>query len=429
MIVVFMFSFVNVPSKKANEGDGDLVYVIPVEREVERGLEAFLDRATTEAMEANADYIIFEIDTPGGRVDAAGYIATILQNVSIPMISFVVNEALSAGSYIALNTDEIYMAPHATMGASEVINQDGTAADRKAQSAWLAKMREAAESKGRDPLYAMAMADANIDLPDLHAEKGELLTLGATDAVAVDYAEGIVHNREQLLEELGLSQARVEEVKPSGAEEVARFITSPLVIPILLSIASLGLIVELYSPGFGVAGTMGLIALALFFYGHIISGLAGLEAIILLILGIVFIALEFFISGGILGILGVGSIVGSLFMAGYDLGVMIISIAIALVVAIVAAIILYYSIGMEKGLFRRLVLQDRTMTELGYVSSTDRSGLLGLTGKAITPLRPAGTAIIDDERIDVVSEGGFVAEGQEVEVVKVQGMRVVVRKL
>src|SRR5699024_3051026 len=107
MIVVFMFSFVNVPSKKANEGDGDLVYVIPVEREVERGLEAFLDRATTEAMEANADYIIFEIDTPGGRVDAAGYIATILQNVSIPMISFVVNEALSAGSYIALNTDEI----------------------------------------------------------------------------------------------------------------------------------------------------------------------------------------------------------------------------------------------------------------------------------------------------------------------------------
>src|SRR5699024_6761127 len=137
-----------------------------VENEVERGLEAFISRTTTEATEGNADHIIFEIDTPGGRIDAAGTIGKILQNLDISTTSFVVSEALSAGSYIALNTDHIFMTPQARMGASGVINQDGTAADKKAQSAWIAAMESAAESKGRDPLYAKAMADPGIDLPE-----------------------------------------------------------------------------------------------------------------------------------------------------------------------------------------------------------------------------------------------------------------------
>src|SRR5699024_4335953 len=155
--------------------------------------------------------------------------------------------------------------------------------DKKAQSAWLAAMRAAAESKGRDPLYAAAMADAEIDLPEYGAPKGEYLTLDPSSAVDIKYAEGIVKNRVELLFELGLTDATIVESKTTGAEEIARFLTHPVVIPILLSIASLGLIVELYSPGFGVAGTMGLIALVLFFYGHIIAGLAGMEAVILLV--------------------------------------------------------------------------------------------------------------------------------------------------
>src|SRR5699024_8248853 len=102
----------------------------------------------------------------------------------------------------------------------------------------------------------------------------------------------------------------------SLAEEAARFLTNPVVIPILLSIASLGLVVELYSPGFGVPGIMGLIALVLFFYGYIIAGLVGLEAIILLIIGIILIIIEFFVAGGIIGLLGVGAVLTSLFLSG-----------------------------------------------------------------------------------------------------------------
>lgn len=429
IVSIFLHTPLIYAEEDTDTSEGALVYIIPIEKEVERGLESFLKRSTNEAVEAGANHIIFEIDTPGGRVDAASQIGNLLQDLQIPTTSFIVNEALSAGSYIALNTDHIYMKPQATMGASGVINQDGTAADKKAESAWIAAMKAAAASKGRDTLYAAAMADPSIDLPELGAPKGSYLTLNPNEAVQVKYAEGIVKNRVELLHELNLSNATIEEVEVSVAEEVARFVTSPIVIPILLSVASLGLIVELYSPGFGVAGTMGIIALLLFFYGHIIAGLAGIEALVLLILGILLIVAEFFVTSGILGLLGVGAILGSLFMSGYDLGHMTLSISIALLVAILAAVILYKSIGMERGVFKRIILRDRTSTELGYVSNVTRSELVGEIGITVTPLRPSGTATFNNDRLDVISEGSFIEADVPVKIVHVEGVRIVVREV
>lgn len=426
--MMFALDTLNPTQIHASDGEGKLVYIVPVENEVERGLEAFLKRVTTEATEEGANHIIFEIDTPGGRVDAAGQIANVLQNLEIPSTSYIVNEALSAGSYIALNTDTIYMKPHATMGASGVINQDGTAADKKAQSAWLAAMKSAAESKGKDPIFAAAMADPSIDLPEYGAPEGEFLTLGPKQAVKAKYSEGIINNRPELLHELNLTGATIVESETSLAEEAARFLTNPVVIPILLSIASLGLIVELYSPGFGVPGSMGLLALILFFYGHIIAGLAGMEAVVLLILGIILIIVEFFVPGGILGIIGIGSILASLFMSGADLSHMAMSISIALIVAIVAAVVLFKWIGLERGIFRRIILTYSTSTEEGYVSSENKLELIGLTGVTATPLRPSGKATIDNELLDVVSEGNFVEINKRIKVIKVEGVRVVVRE-
>src|SRR5699024_7889878 len=129
------------------------------------------------------------------------------------------------GSYIALNTDNIYMKPQATMGASGVINQDGTAADKKAQSAWLSAMRSAAESKGRDPLYAAAMADPSIDLPEYAAEEGKYLTLGPSSAKEVGYSNGTAEDRTEVLEALGLDNATVAEQEMTISEQIARFIT------------------------------------------------------------------------------------------------------------------------------------------------------------------------------------------------------------
>nr|WP_143833810.1 nodulation protein NfeD [Oceanobacillus senegalensis] len=429
MICIFFgFSTNHVINAESEDSRGKLVYFIPIEREVERGLQAFLERTTSEAIGSGADHIIFEIDTPGGRVDSAGQIATIIQNLEIPTTSFIINEALSAGSYIALNTDNIYFVSHATMGASGVITGDGTAADKKAQSAWKEKMIAAAESKGRDPIFAEAMADPSIHLPEYGAPEGEFLTLNPNDALEIGYAEGIVDDRVELLHKLGLSEARIIETEPTLAEEIARFLTNPVVYSILLSLASLGLIVELYSPGFGIPGIMGLTALILFFYGHIVAGLAGMEALVLLVLGIILIIVEFFVPGGILGLLGIGSILGALLMSGYDIGQMSMSIGIAFLVAIITSVILFRRIGLDKGVFRHIILRDSTETELGYVSSASRDDLLTMEGIALTTLRPSGIGEFKGERIDVVSEGSFIDKDSPIKVVKVEGSRVVVRR-
>ncbi|WP_371809551.1 nodulation protein NfeD [Halobacillus sp. Marseille-Q1614] len=412
------------------DGEGKQVYVIPVENTVERGMTAFLERTTSEAVDAGADHIIFEIDTPGGRVDAAGAIGELFQDLEIPNTAFVTSQAYSAGSYIALNADQIYMKQQATMGASGVINSDGTAADKKAQSAWISSMVAAAESNNRDPLYARAMADSSVDLPEYGAPEGEFLTLGPTDAVEVGYAEGIVRYRVELLSELGLSEATIVETSPTPAENFARFLTDPVVIPILLSVASIGLVVELYSPGFGIPGIMGVLALVLFFYGHIVAGLAGYESIILLIIGIGLIVTEFFVASGILGIIGIVAVVASLMLSSADMGQMALSLGIAMIATIAVSIILFRYIGFgNRGLFKRIILNDTTSTERGYVSSVTRLELIGLEGTALTPLRPSGTALFDDERLDVVTEGNFVKANQRVKIVRTEGSRIVVRAI
>src|SRR5699024_1918453 len=119
-------------------------------------------------------------------------------------------------------------------------------------------------------------------------------------------------------------------------------------------------------------GSMGIAALILFFYGHIIAGFAGMESVILLAAGIILIVIEFFVPGGILGALGVGAIAGSLLMAGYSMTHMMMIIAIAILIAIIAAVLLYKRIGAEKGIFNKIILRDRTTTDLGYVTIDDR---------------------------------------------------------
>lgn len=409
-------------------GEGKLVYVVPLEDEVERGLEAFLRRATEEATENNADHIIFEINTPGGVVNAASNIGDLLSGIEITTTAYITNRALSAGSYIALFADNIYMSPQATMGASGIITGDGNAADDKAQSYWLEAMGSAAEAKGRERIYAEAMADASIDLPEYNAPAGSYLTLGPTAALEVGYSQGTVNHRTELLAELDLTGAEIVEVEVTLAENVARFLTNSVVISILLSLAGLGLIVELYSPGFGVAGSTSIIALILFFYGHTVAGLAGYEVFVLLIVGIALVAIEFFVPGGILGGIGTLSIIASLFMASGNVAAMSFSILIAMVVSLTLAVILYKRIGLQKGLLRYIILSDQETTERGYVSNQERKDLAGQVGVTLTPLRPAGTARFNHERVDVVTEGGFISRDQPVMIVKVAGGRVIVRE-
>lgn len=430
LLLTFFFVFVLplLPAKSA-AGAQEIVYVVPIEETVEKGLVAFLERAIDTAENEGAKNIIFEINTPGGVVAAANDIAKLFDSTDIRTISFVNKQALSAGAYIALNTDEIYMTPGSTMGAAGIITGDGNAADKKSQSYWISAMKGAAEQNGRDPIYAMAMADEEIHLPQYGAEKGKFLTLTAQQAVEVGYSEGTVRDLEQVLEECGLAKAEVRHLEESFAEQLARFFTNPAVVTILLSIASLGLILELYSPGFGVPGFMGLTALVLFFYGHLVAGLAGYEAIVLFVVGIILIALEFFVPGGIIGMLGFLAVTGSLFLATDNIVHMGVSILTSIGIAILTSIIMVKVLGKRMKIFRKIVLRDSTSTESGYVSNKNRTELIGLEGTTVTQLRPAGTVLIEDERIDVVSEGSFIQKDKKVKIIKVEGSRIVVREI
>jgi membrane-bound serine protease (ClpP class) len=426
MLLLFVFSIL--PTPDTASGNQRIVYVVPVEETVEKGLYAFLKRAITTAEEENAEAIIFEINTPGGAVDAAGDIGKLLTSTNIKTVSFINKQALSAGAYISLNTDEIYMVPGSTMGSAAIIDQQGNTAGKKAESYWIAAMKSAATQNERNPIYAQAMADESVDLPEYGAGKGKLLTLTSEQAVEVGYSEGTVKNLNELLKRLNLEDAEVRSVKESFADKVARFITHPVVVPILLTIGSLGLVLELYSPGFGIPGFMGLSALLMFFYGHLVAGLAGFETLILFVVGIALVILEFFLPGGIAGAIGTISIVGSLFLASENVVHMGISILIAIGVSILASIIMIRVFGKKMSLFKKIILTDSTNTESGYVSNRNRTELLGEEGLTLTALRPAGTVQIGKERLDVVSEGEYISKDQTVVVVKVEGPRIVVRR-
>ncbi len=430
--VCFILAFFLLPIQALVHSDEEktvqVVFFIPVEQTVERGLEAFMKRSFEAAFEAGADHIVLEMHTPGGAVDAAGNIAKLIQDTDIPITTFVNSDAISAGAYIALNTDEIVMHPNASMGSAAVIDGEGNAAEEKTQSYWLSRMEAAALLNDRNPIYALAMADKSVDLPELGAPEGELLTLNANQALEVEYAEAIVKDRIELLEYIGLENAIIEDMEVSFAEQIARFVTNPIVIPILLSIGSLGLILELYSPGFGVPGIMGGSALLLFFFGHMIAGFAGWESFILLGVGFALIVIEIFMPGfGIFGLLGIGSVIGGMLLASFSAASMLLYIAIAAVITAIVVTFIFRKIGL-RGPMRKMILTDSTSNEKGFITNETRKELIGRVGETITPLRPSGSAVFDHERLDVVSEGGYIEQGRKIEVVYTAGSRIVVRE-
>lgn len=405
------------------------VHVIPIEDTVEKGLSKFIERSFEQAKSDRAKHIILDMNTPGGAVDAALEIADTIRASDIPVTAYVNHRALSAGAFLALNADQIYMTPNGKMGAAAIIDGEGNAADQKSESLWLAEMSDAAEKQGRNPKYALAMADVDIDAKEAGAPKGELLTFNTDRALQFGYAEGEAKHMDDLLKKLDLANTTVQYDEVSFAEKVARFLTHPIVIPILLSIASLGLIVELYSPGFGVPGTMGVTALLLFFYGHLVAGFAGYETLFLFLAGIALIILEMFLPGGIVGIIGLLCVVVSLFLAAGNFTEMAISILIATAVSIMAVILLTKVLGKRMKFFKKFILTDSTNKESGYVSNETREDLVGQLAVTATALRPSGTIVLGDERIDVVSEGAFIDKGEQVKIVKAEGSRIVVRKV
>ncbi|WML25541.1 NfeD family protein [Neobacillus sp. OS1-33] len=210
---------------------------------------------------------------------------------------------------------------------------------------------------------------------------------------------------------------------------MTEFLTDPIVVTVLLSIAGIGIVLELFSSKFGVAGFIGVFALILFFYGHFQAGLAGYGTLLLFVAGLLLIFLEFFLPGAISGTLGVAALILSLFLAGEDAIQIGVSILIAIFLSVLVFFMMIKIFDKKLILFNKMVLFDSAKKEDGYVSNINRIDLMGKEGIALTILRPAGTVIINSERVDVVSEGGFIEQNAAVKVIKVEGARIVVREV
>jgi membrane-bound serine protease (ClpP class) len=420
-----------------------VVFVISIEGMIDLGLAPFLSRTIREAEEAGAVALLLDINTFGGRVDAAVAMRDALLNARVRTIAFVNQRAISAGALIALACNTLIMVPGGTIGAAAPVVGGGTGdtqpADEKAVSYVRKEFRATAEARKRPPEIAEAMVDADVEIPDV-ISKGKLLTLTTSEALerkVADLSADTVDAALQAAGVAGVAGVEIRRARQTWAEALVRFLTHPVVSSLLMTVGLLGLLVEIRTPGFAVPGTIGLLSLALFFWGHWIVALAGWEELLLVSGGVALIVLEVLVLPGITiaGVAGVVALVAGLGMtlvgAGATVSVIVSAlgrVALSILLAMAGALALFQFLP-RLPFGRRLVLETGMQADHGYVSapSSDRRWL-GRTGKTLSPLRPAGIAVIDGARVDVVSDGGFVDAGTSIEVTRVDGNRVVVQR-
>ena len=142
-----------------------LVYRLTVSGVVENGLAPYIARGLREAAAAGAAAVYLDIDTPGGRIDAAERIVDAVTSSSVPVYAFVNPRAYSAGALIALSAKGIYMRPGAVLGAATPVDGSGVKASEKLVSAMRGEFRALAEARGLDPRIAEAMVDERVEIP------------------------------------------------------------------------------------------------------------------------------------------------------------------------------------------------------------------------------------------------------------------------
>lgn len=418
-----------------------VVYVVPVRGEVDAGLAAFVDRAVSEAEDSGARALVLDIDTLGGRVDAAVLIRDRLLRTRVPTVAFIHPRAISAGALIALAAERIAVSGGATIGAAAPVEAAPGAAPRPAGEKVVSYLRKefraTAEQRGRPPEIAEAMVDADVAIPGLVAE-GKLLTLTTWEALAHKIADFRAEDTASVLAHLGLETAEVRRPAPNWAERLVGFLTLPMVGSLLLSVGTLALLAAVRSPGFGVIELVGVACLVLFFWSRWILRLVGWEEIALIAAGSVLLAIEVFVIPG----LGVAGVLGAILLfLGLTLSLVgqgvtprglaeaAGQIALAALLAIAGGIVLLRALP-HLPFGRRIVLKTG-LGEGGWDARPNRGAPIqaGARGVTLSPLRPAGIAEIAGKRTDVVSEGEYVPSGEPIEVIRLDDNRIIVRRV
>ena len=456
------------------------VSIIPLSGMIDGGIYNSLTRRVEIAKENGSNLIIFELDTYGGQLEPAFEISEHISNIkNTKTIAFIPTKAISAGSLIAISCNEIYMAPQAELGDCEPIvpSSEGgyKTVGEKIQTVLRTKFRKFAEKNGYPVLLAEAMVTKEIEVyrvvteerPDgyyitgrelkemndkekkklkskkLIIEEGKLLTMYAKEAYEYQFAKEIVEDRNSLLKLLNLENVTPDILETNWSEEMVRFLGR--ISPVLLGIGLAALWMEFKSPGFGLPGIVGILCLATVFLSKHLVGLAETPEIIIFFIGILLIAVEIlFIPGfGIAGIPGIililiGAILSfqdfTIPRTPYDVDLFITNIFAVMCSIIGSGIAIFLMFKFMPGMpfFNRLVLTTSETTQNGFVIPSQPAGgsdLTGAKGMALTALHPTGKIEVNNNTLDVVTDGEFIEKGQTVEIIEIRGNRIVVKAL
>ncbi|MDR2553857.1 MAG: ATP-dependent Clp protease proteolytic subunit [Fibromonadaceae bacterium] len=474
-LMVFSIAFANpVEPELGNNPTGKVAAWITLDGDVDPGMSDYANRAIAEAISKNPDLIVFEINTFGGRLDAAFAIVDTITALKIPTISLVQKKAISAGALIALSSNTLYMLPSTTIGdcAPIVQSADGQPqiVGEKIQSPLRAKFRNLAERNGHPRLLSEAFVSPDLgvielsnkdttiyvntveydDMPEAEQKKwtkktlvraGELLTMTNEEAQHLKFSKGTPENIEAFKKELGITKTISIEI--SWAEKLTRFIGA---ISGLLMILGFGLLyMEFKTPGFGAFGVIGIALIAIVFLGQYASSLHDKLPLILLCLGIALMLLEILVLPGLMicGMLSIVCFIAALVMSfdisslpafapefgslsNWQYGLMYIMLCavLALSLPILVSKYLFPILPDSVTPINKIDLSSAHSPVEEFVEEIKK----GDTGVALTDLRPSGHVKIKDKMFDAQSRSDFIVAGTDVKVDFVEAGKVWVVK-
>ena len=305
------------------------IYVVPIQDTIDLGIPAFVNRAISAAEKNSAELIIFDIDTFGGRVDAATQIKDAISATDITTIAFINRRAISAGSLISLSCDQIYMTDGGTIGATSVVDMSGSKQSEKSQSYMREEMAATAEKAGKNTDIARGMVDEELSfeflvingdslkVDDIEGRKeGKLITLTTELALKYNIADGKSESVEELLSDLGIENYNIITLSENWSEDLVRFLTDPTISSLLTTFGTIGIISELYSAGWGIGGTIGIVCLTLALGASYLTQLASSMDLLIIFSGLLLLVVEFIaIPGfGFFGIAGIGVLFYGLYL-------------------------------------------------------------------------------------------------------------------
>ncbi len=455
------------------------VYVVPIEGVLDSTMLSLIRRGVAWARESKASVLVFEINTNGGDIELMWEIARAIGPPNepphgVPTVAFITDHALSAGALIALSCQKIYARETAILGAATPVQVGPTGIlplnegiRPKIVSALRADFRSWAEAGGRNPRLAEAMVDTEVELLEAEVEgerlvltrdeydvrtsrgaparvlktlcaQGEPLSLTAREALRLDFISGIVSDRSELLQALGLGGAPVIELQASWSEGFVRFLRA--VGPLLFIAGCVLAYMEMKIPGFGVPGILALVSFGLLLFGNYLAGLADVYDLLLVLAGFGFLAVELFVLPGSLlfGILGALCVVAGLLLSfqnfllpRHPLDWVVMrentgTLALSLVGAGFGIWGVARFLPYVPFLRRLVLLPPSPRTGAAALLETGAAGLVGSAGLAVTDLRPAGKVEVSGRLLDAQTTGDFVGRGARVRVVEVSGSRVLV---